>query len=426
MLRALGVNIADSTGKMRPFKDLILDIAGAFERLSPQDQVYAGRALGFDDKGIALLQKGRSELKLLQDEMYQASHVTDDSTKRAQEAQKSWGAFKSSLQGVGDELFNSMTPALKEVTSDLDKMGSWLRTHRTDVENFFSSLVSGTEKAAQKLGDFYTKLTNKISASPAGDVIGNVTAHLLAALGSEDAQDTLNSVAASSGNVNGGRSMADYVANYFQSKGWSREQAVGIASNLSIESGFNPSAVGDNGKAYGLAQWHPDRQAGFRAFAGKDIRSSSLDEQLAFIHYELTQGQEKGAGDALRKARSAYEAGSIVSSQYERPARADIEASRRGMLAQSIYGNTVGDQFQMTAEERLALQRDQMGVRPGEMRIGAGANLAPSQVSTTTSEVNIQQMTVNTQATDAPGIARDMGEALRQNQLINSSATGMN
>ena len=68
----------------------------------------------------------------------------------------------------------------------------------------------------------------------------------------------------------------------------------------------------------------------------------------------------------------------------------------------------------------------QYGVRPGEMRIGAGANLAPSQTSTTNNEVSIGQITVQTQATDAPGIARDMGEALRQNQLINSTATGMN
>ncbi|WP_160286396.1 phage tail tip lysozyme [Pseudomonas knackmussii] len=482
MFRAIGVNVADSAGKMRPFKDVLLDVADALQKYDAQDQIKIAQSLGIDQGTLNVLRQGRQAVQDLYGEMYKSSGVTEESVKRAQEAQRVWGEFTAQANGVGQAIFEAMGPALVELTKDLRDFGSWVNEHRTEIQKFFTDLVEGGKEMVQMLreldqdtGGATTKILalgaafavaskglgmflgmgtgalamasrlgalgiagyggyqagtylndNFISGTSAGDFIGEWLNRGAAALGVQSAQDSVNSMDAAAGKVNGGRAMADYVANYFQSKGWSREQAVGIASNLSVESGFNPSAVGDGGKAYGLAQWHPDRQAGFRAFAGKDIRSSSLDEQLAFIHYELTQGQEKSAGDALRKARSAYEAGGIVSRQYERPARADVEASRRGMLAQSIYGNTAGDQFQMTAEERLALQRDQMGVRPGEMRLGAGANFAPGPSSTTNNEVSIGQVVVNTQATDAPGIARDMGEALRQNQLINSSATGMN
>lgn len=135
----------------------------------------------------------------------------------------------------------------------------------------------------------------------------------------------------------GSASATDPVA-FFQSKGWSKEQAAGIVANLQAESGMRPDAVGDSGNAYGVAQWHPDRQRNFKNWSGKDIRSSTLDEQLAFVHYELTAGLERAAGDQLKQAKSAGEAGDIVSRYYERPKDADDEASRRAIAANQLSG----------------------------------------------------------------------------------------
>ncbi|WP_295541096.1 phage tail tip lysozyme [uncultured Pseudacidovorax sp.] len=118
--------------------------------------------------------------------------------------------------------------------------------------------------------------------------------------------------------------------------GWTQAQALGIAANLKQESGFNTDAVGDGGKAYGIAQWHPDRQANFMKWAGKDIRQSTLDEQLRFLNYELTQGAERRAGDALRGAQDERSAASIVSRQYLRPAAADAEAANRANMASTM------------------------------------------------------------------------------------------
>ncbi|URF02789.1 phage tail tip lysozyme [Cupriavidus campinensis] len=125
---------------------------------------------------------------------------------------------------------------------------------------------------------------------------------------------------------------------FFQSRGWSKEQAAGIVANLQAESGLRPDAVGDSGKAYGVAQWHPDRQRNFRNWSGKDIRSSTLEDQLAFVHHELTAGLERAAGDRLKQAKSAGEAGEVVSRYYERPADADGEASRRALAANQLSG----------------------------------------------------------------------------------------
>jgi hypothetical protein len=122
---------------------------------------------------------------------------------------------------------------------------------------------------------------------------------------------------------------------YFMGQGWSAEQAAGIVANLVKESGLNPKARGDSGHAYGLGQFHEDRQANFARFAGKDIRQSSFEEQLAFVQHELT-GSESRAGRMLGAAASAYEAGETVSRRYERPRYADAEARARGALAEKL------------------------------------------------------------------------------------------
>ena len=60
----------------------------------------------------------------------------------------------------------------------------------------------------------------------------------------------------------------DEAMQYFMSQGWTKEQAAGIVGNIQKESMFNYKALGDNGKAFGLAQWHPDRQANFKKAYG--------------------------------------------------------------------------------------------------------------------------------------------------------------
>jgi hypothetical protein len=120
---------------------------------------------------------------------------------------------------------------------------------------------------------------------------------------------------------------------FFESKGWSPEQAAGIVGNLVVESGLRTDIVGDGGRAYGIAQWHPDRQAKFREVYGKDIRQSNFQEQLEFVNWELNNS-EAAAGRRLRGATSAQDAAAIVDQYYERSA--GIHRQQRMANASSI------------------------------------------------------------------------------------------
>lgn len=106
---------------------------------------------------------------------------------------------------------------------------------------------------------------------------------------------------------------------FFQSKGLSAHAAAGIVGNLIHESsGLNTTIKGDSGKAFGIAQWHPDRQKGLKALAksrGTDI--SDFDTQLEYVWQELNS-TEKKALDKLLNSKNTQEA-TMAFMSYERP-----------------------------------------------------------------------------------------------------------
>ncbi len=110
-----------------------------------------------------------------------------------------------------------------------------------------------------------------------------------------------------------------YALQRFMDKGYTREQAAGIVGNLIAESGMDPSgAVGDQGTAFGLAQWRKERFDRLKSFAnqqGKDWKD--FDTQIDFIDYEL-KNYETSAYQNLQNAQTVDEATAAFIG-YERP-----------------------------------------------------------------------------------------------------------
>jgi hypothetical protein len=135
---------------------------------------------------------------------------------------------------------------------------------------------------------------------------------------------------------------AEAAIKFFMGKGWSRAQAAGIVANLKHESGLRTDAVGDGGQAYGVAQWHPDRQANYTKFAKanglqhSNIREATFAEQLAFVHYELTEGNEKSAGSKIKATTDAGGAAAAFCRYYERPADPDGQSAKRAASANEL------------------------------------------------------------------------------------------
>jgi hypothetical protein len=129
---------------------------------------------------------------------------------------------------------------------------------------------------------------------------------------------------------------------YFQAQGWSPANAAGIVSNLYAESRLRENVPGDAGQAYGIGQWHPPRQQQFKDAFGKEIANSSFEDQLGFVHHELTAGKDPQAlraGARLRDAQTAGQSATIFMKGFERPSDPDgSKAFVRAQMAEDLHG----------------------------------------------------------------------------------------
>ena len=112
---------------------------------------------------------------------------------------------------------------------------------------------------------------------------------------------------------------ANTVINFFTSKGLTPEQAAGIAGNIKIESEFNPTAVGDSGAAFGLAQWRDSRRDRLETWTEKNGYSAdSVDGQLEYLWWELNN-TEKNALNKLKQETTPSAAAISFAKYFERP-----------------------------------------------------------------------------------------------------------
>lgn len=125
---------------------------------------------------------------------------------------------------------------------------------------------------------------------------------------------------------------------YMMSKGWSQTAAAGIVGNLVGESNMNPNAIGDNGNAFGLAQWN-DRGPAMKAFLANQGKAwNDFFGQLDFVDHELRTSESR-AGGQLSLAKDAAAASDIFMRLYERPAQwamAESGGKRAGAAVQAF------------------------------------------------------------------------------------------
>ncbi|WP_238911935.1 phage tail tip lysozyme [Achromobacter xylosoxidans] len=191
------------------------------------------------------------------------------------------------------------------------------------------------------------------------------------------------------------------IAQKFMGMGWTKEQAAGIAANILQESGGNPYSVGDGGKAYGIGQWHPDRQEDFKRVFKRDIRDSTLDDQLKFFDWELRNGpgQQRVAGDLLARATDANRAAAIVSQYHERPKDVEGEKYKRGIMADRIFG-AMGGSAQASSQAGNAATATAAGA-PG---MGAGPGFDGLKDAL---DASLQKLTLQVNVSAPPGTRVD-------------------
>ena len=410
---ALGVSIADASGKARSGNDVLLDLSDRFSKMDRTTANNMGRMMGIDQGTMNLLLKGRKEVELMVARQKEYNAVTKQQAEESSRLKLAMTESKQSFEAFGRELLSAAMPALEGLFSMMKDFGAWMRENKEFVNAFLTIIAVGLGAIAaatipinltvvavvalaaaiaalwqdyqtwKRGGDSFIDWSKwEPGFTAAGkaikwlkDLLGDMVYRAIAAADvlsavferdwkrakfaagefmngngkkyGEDEPTPAPAPAAQQnkpGTVNskakaGGVEQERQAMEFFQKQGWTKEQAAGLAANIKRESSFDPNAVGDNGKAYGIAQWHPDRQAEFKKKFGKDIKGSTIEEQMAFMHYELTEGKERKAGNKLRGTKTAEDAAAAVSKYYERPADKEGEAAKRGQMAVAMMGN---------------------------------------------------------------------------------------
>lgn len=318
--RALGINISDADGKMRPFNDILLDIADSFSKMDPSRAAAFGKAFGFDDATISLLLRGRAAVEAMLETQKKIHAVTKENTDAAEELLERWGGLVLKVQGFGRLIY----PYIGKVADFLNR----------DIKSFFGG---GGAKAAE--------------AAPASPTAPK------------------------------GMSSKGEVEAYIRQAAIARGIDPDVALRVAKSEGLN-AYVGDRGSSFGPYQLH---------YGG--LASGGM--------------AGKGLGDVFTKKTG-------LDARDPSTTRAQIDFAL-DWAKQNGWGPWHGWK---------GLPFQGIGVATGA---GAGASSVDNRRSSTnTSETKIDRVIVNTQATDAAGIALAIKPAIERNSFAAQANYGPN
>lgn len=126
------------------------------------------------------------------------------------------------------------------------------------------------------------------------------------------------------------------VVSVFSGAGIPTPVIAGALGNFDVEGGWT-GAVGDGGKARGIAQWHPDRLANYERAVGKPFSPTDYEGQARFFLWEMQNPEKAGMTvaqrDAILNAKTPEQAAMLIDRHYERSSgkhrRQRVEMARR-------------------------------------------------------------------------------------------------
>ena len=395
-LMGLGVTVADLESPTRA----LVKMAEAAERMSAPEFAARMQRIGIPESVIVLLQRGRAETERLVAEQERLYVVTEKDTAAAQRFEAAWSTLKSTIWGFVQGPLTSLLEWLTQTDKSLDSNGEAmfrLRTEQDKTGKKTGWLATQAADASSKYNHFAKSviaLQERLSAL-ASYIGGGFKAawKWLSDLGIFNIRYGVDAAPGAPGS-NTGPATGNEIVDFFRQKGWTNEQARGIAAGIKAENGaLDPTAKNPTSSAYGLGQWLTPRQKVFARVMGKPVQGSSAREQLEFIDWEL-RNTEAAAGRKIASARTAHEA--LRSYVYDnmRPGPGAPGDMVRGMRA--------------------------LGMRPPPMPVSPTVSQPATAPPT-----NIGVINVYTAATDAAGIARDLPTAVGARRVTTQANRGL-
>lgn len=393
-LRQLGVSVTDAAGKAKPLTNILSDIADATEKAFPdRQQRYAYlKQMGFDEGTINLIAKGGKELRSTLAAQQGFSQKDADA---AYKAEQTWIKAQQRLEKMTRELVIKVLPSLERLAESFVKMAEVMIPPLSQAVDIFAELDEKTDGWSTSLilalatlrllgGSAVIGGIASLSATMAGLAAG--AASLAAPLG----------FLFYSGGLNKGEDemLRDIQGEYYMGPTVANKPGASVA-----ERNNNPGNLvfaGQRGAIQG------DTVAG-HTFA----KFKSTEEGIAALYRQLQLYQKRGI-DTLTEVMSIYAPeGSNNTAAY-------VQALSQSTGLDPNQQLNFNDPATAAAMIRGISKHEAGKSYLSDQQILSGISMAQGGGGGSQS-ISIGQVTVNTAATDARGIAAGLkSELVRQ------------
>lgn len=409
-LAAFGINPGDlQSGDP---EHLLMKLAEARGRFSAQEYAKRLQLLGLPQSVVYALEKGSVALRKQVDEGEKHANVTKRDAEEAKRLQKALADLEATISGQARPALTNFVSGLNDFLTSTDSANIAIPIMVGGLGALTVAALSAAGPwlaLAGAIGAVYAGLNHLILSNPeVRKVLDNIEAPLRRFLpdwmfkrpGDPDSPGGASSGASPGatagayiggmagggggiGTAGGGKltPLQLRVMTSLMSYGIDSSVARGIVAGITAEGG-GPNVVNPTSGAFGIGQWLGGRK---RELMKRYGRNPTLDQQIQFLVWELNGGDH--AGKSVLRQNNAVGAMQTYLRDFMRPGN-----GLSGDLARGY--RDLG-----------------MNYRGGGGRGGG----------TTT----IGSIVVNTKATDAKGIARDIGSALRDRAIVTQAAVGL-
>lgn len=460
---SLGVNLATINGQARPVSDILLDLADRFSHMDRNTANNMGRMMGIDQGTMNLLLQGRKEVELIIARQKEYGAVTKKQAEEASRLRLQIVQSTQSFKAFGRELLESATPTLEKMFKIMADFGAWCVANKAQISDVLTAItvmlvgigvaltpINLTTAALVALGTALALVYEDYKTWKAGgeslipwdkwkpgidlatsallklkDIIADI---LFRGIGVGDFV-----YKAATGDWEGAKIAAGAVWNGIPSESESSSQGAPASKSKSAPRGIrnnNPGNLNFVGQAGATKEGGPNGR--FAVFGNMRQGVAALVKQIG-----LYVGRGK---NTIRKIIETY------APAFENNTQAYIEAVSKAVglssdepldinnanqvmaLVRAITDHENGKGFVSDADISGGFNMAKLSGIPGASRAAGGASASrvakassPAVAGGSSSvETSIGNINVYTQATDADGIAKDMGKSM--NYLFTSQA----
>lgn len=413
----------------------IYKLADAFKQLSDagkeQDAYVQAQSMGISRNYFMVLKQGGDAVHRLYDENYKLSGINSENTKKAEDLQKAWGKVGQAFSGASNQVMDQMYPALGALAQatqiSLEKLVEWDKEMGGGLSDALIFAAGITTLNASFIALKATLIAiSGILENGAFALLAKIALPIYLLTHSEglnkgedeeikkiheeqDKKDNVvrnekGSIISRNGKpVNGSENITSEITKNFADLEKKYNLPEGMLDKIwSIESSRGSNMVSPKG-ATGHFQFMPNTATAYGMTEADTYDLNKSSEAAAHMMSDLLK-QFKG-DEAKAIAAYNWGSGNVTNKGMDRLPDATIQYLK--------------DMSLKVPEQRQ--EYSQNNSRYMGSNVASGQNQATNNSN---SEVNIQNMNIQTQATDSDGIVEGMKISMQNNSLINLGMVG--